>query len=126
MTHNAKRLKSYIQSRSGFSPITLTFTDGSTAACDVLIGADGIKSAVRSFMLRELAESVDSGAKQSILSCINPVWSGVTAYRTLIPAEKLRARCPDHRALQESLQVSIVAVTCHFIDSVYSTWERIL
>src|SRR5713226_311431 len=82
-THNAKRLKSYTQPTdcSKNSLITLTFMDGSTATCDILIGADGIKSAVRSCMLRELAESVDSDAKQSVLSCINPVWSGVTAYR---------------------------------------------
>jgi salicylate hydroxylase len=115
-THNAKRLKSYIQPCSRNSPITLTFTDGSTATCDVLFGADGIKSAVRNVMLRELAEVVSSDAKQSVLSCINPVWSGVTAYRTLIPAEKLRARCPDHRALREAVQVSLVAVTCHSIN----------
>ncbi|KAG0699388.1 hypothetical protein DFH29DRAFT_48317 [Suillus ampliporus] len=103
-THNAKRLKSYTQpfkGRSKNSPITLTFTDGSTATCDVLIGADGIKSAVRSCMLRELAVGMGPDEKKSVLSCINPVWSGVTAYRTLIPAEKLRARCPDHRGLRE-------------------------
>ncbi|KAJ8588057.1 FAD/NAD(P)-binding domain-containing protein [Rhizopogon salebrosus TDB-379] len=103
-TYNAKRLKSYFQPRSRTSPITLTFTDGTTATCDVLIGADGIKSTVRSFMLQELAKSVHPDAKQSVLSCITPVWSGVTAYRTLISAEKLRARCPDHRALRESVQ----------------------
>ncbi|KAG1818991.1 salicylate hydroxylase [Suillus subaureus] len=99
-THNAKRLKSYIQPfrhRSRNSPITLIFKDGSTATCDVLIGADGIKSIVRSCMMRELAECMDPVEKQSVLSCINPIWSGVTAYRTLIPAEKLRARYPDHR-----------------------------
>ncbi|KAG0706587.1 hypothetical protein DFH29DRAFT_133362 [Suillus ampliporus] len=103
-THNAKRLKSYTQPFKGCSinsPITLTFTDGLTATCDVLIGADGIKSATRSCMLRELAEGMSPEEKQSVLSCINPVWSGVTAYRTLISAEKLRARCPDHRALRE-------------------------
>ncbi|KAG2128278.1 FAD/NAD(P)-binding domain-containing protein [Suillus clintonianus] len=98
-THNAKRLKSYTQpfnGRSRNSPITLTFGDGSTATCDVLIGADGIRSAVRSCMMRELAEGMHPNEKQSVLSCINPVWSGATAYRTLISAEKLRTRCPNH------------------------------
>ncbi|OAX37336.1 FAD/NAD(P)-binding domain-containing protein [Rhizopogon vinicolor AM-OR11-026] len=105
-THNAKRLKSYTQPTdcSRNSPITLTFTDGSTAMCDILIGADGIKSAVRSCMLRELAESVEPGEKEFVLSCIKPVWSGVTAYRTLVSAEKLRARYPDHRILREHTQ----------------------
>ncbi|KAG1900266.1 salicylate hydroxylase [Suillus fuscotomentosus] len=96
-TYNAKRLKSYIQPRSRKSPIKLIFQDGSTATCDVLIGADGIKSSVRPCMMRELAEVVGPHEKQSVLSCMNPIWSGVTAYRTLIPAEKLRARCPNHR-----------------------------
>ncbi|KAG2120320.1 hypothetical protein BD769DRAFT_1480136 [Suillus cothurnatus] len=102
-THNGKRLKSYIQPfkhRSRNSPITLIFRDGSTATCDVLIGADGIKSAVRPCMMRELAEGMAPNQKQSVLSCIDPIWSGVTAYRTLIPAEKLRARCPDHRVFR--------------------------
>jgi salicylate hydroxylase len=108
-THNAKRLKSYSQPTecSKNSPITLTFTDGSTATCDVLIGADGIKSAVRSSMLCELAESVESGEKEFVLSCINPIWSGVNAYRTLVSAEKLRAHYPDHPILREHTQVSL-------------------
>jgi hypothetical protein len=124
-THNAKRLKSYFQPRSRTSPITLAFTDGTTATCDVLIGADGIKSTVRSFMLQELAKSVHPDAKQSVLSCITPVWSGVTAYRTLISAEKLRARCPDHRALRESVQVSLVGVVCHSVN-LTSPWFTVL
>jgi salicylate hydroxylase len=106
-THNAKRLISYTQPSedcSRNSPITLTFKDGSTATCDVLIGADGIKSVVRPCMLRELAEDMDPDKKQSVLSCMNPIWSGVAAYRTLVSAEKLRARCPDHRVLREFTQ----------------------
>jgi salicylate hydroxylase len=106
-THNAKRLISYTQPSedcSRNSPITLTFKDGSTATCDVLIGADGIKSIVRPCMLRELAEGMDPDEKQSVLSCMNPIWSGVAAYRTLVSAEKLRARCPDHRVLREFTQ----------------------
>ncbi|KAG1717600.1 hypothetical protein EDD22DRAFT_964616 [Suillus occidentalis] len=91
------RISRRLPDRSRKSPITLIFRDGSTATCDVLIGADGVKSAVRPCMMRELAEGMDSDSKQSVLSCSNPIWSGVTAYRTLISAEKLRARCPDHR-----------------------------
>jgi salicylate hydroxylase len=118
-THNAKRLISYTQpldDRSRNSPITLTFKDGSTATCDVLIGADGIKSIVRPCMLRELAEGMDPDEKQSVLSCMNPIWSGVAAYRTLVSAEKLRARCPDHRVLREFTQVSLIPVAFHIIN----------
>lgn len=116
-TYNAKRLKSYIQPRSRKSPIKLIFQDGSTATCDVLIGADGIKSSVRPCMMRELAEVVGPHEKQSVLSCMNPIWSGVTAYRTLIPAEKLRARCPNHRVFAGGItQVNHLLVTWHSID----------
>lgn len=105
--HNAKRLVSYTQPLedcSRNSPITLTFKDGSTATCDVLIGADGIKSTVRPYMFRELAEGMNPDEKQSVLSYMNPIWSGVAAYRTLVSAQKLRARCPDHRVLREFTQ----------------------
>lgn len=106
-THNNKRLISYTQLLEDCpskSPITLTFKDGSIATCDVLIGADGIKSAVRPCMLRELSEVVSPDEKQSVLSCMSPIWSGVTAYRTLISSQKLRAHCPDHRVLREFTQ----------------------
>ncbi|KAG1891072.1 FAD/NAD(P)-binding domain-containing protein [Suillus subluteus] len=110
-THNVKRLISYTQPLedcSRNSSITLTFKDGSTATCDVLIGADGIKSIVRSCMLRELAEGMDPDGKQSVLSCMNPIWSAVTAYRTLVSTQKLRARFPDHRALREFTQATLI------------------
>lgn len=112
-THNAKRLKSYSQPTecSENSSITLTFTDGTTATCDVLIGADGIKSTVRCYMLNQLAESMEPDEKESVLSCINPVWSGVTAYRTLVSAEKLHVHYPNHRIFQEHTQVSLILFT---------------
>lgn len=64
--------------------------------------------------MRELAEGMDPDSKQSVLSCSNPIWSGVTAYRTLISAEKLRARCPDHRVFSGGFtQVTLLLVTLH-------------
>ncbi|KAG2353996.1 FAD/NAD(P)-binding domain-containing protein [Suillus spraguei] len=103
-TQNAKRLLSYTQPLDSCSPITLIFKDGSTAICDVLIGADGIKSTVRPYMLRELAEGMDPDEKKFVLSCMDPIWSGVAAYRTLISAQKLRERYPDHSTLREFTQ----------------------
>ncbi|KAI0158097.1 hypothetical protein GGR57DRAFT_510328 [Xylariaceae sp. FL1272] len=47
--HASKMLKAAV----GDHPITLTFTDGTTHECDILIGADGIHSTVRKFILGE-------------------------------------------------------------------------
>lgn len=106
--HYSKRLRSYKQRLSG--PIELLFEDGSSTSCDVLIGADGLKSAVRRTFLAEKAELAKSEGKAAevdeINASIDPVWSGTNAYRALIPAEKLRARAPDHPILTEPTQVS--------------------
>ncbi|KAF8843489.1 FAD/NAD(P)-binding domain-containing protein [Paxillus ammoniavirescens] len=105
-SHHSKRLVSYTQPEpSTNSPIILSFTDGTTSSCDVLIGADGIKSAVRGCMMREIAQTLSeepaAAAAAAALSCIDPVWSGGTAYRTLIDAEQLGTCHPNHRALRE-------------------------
>ncbi len=52
----------------------LSFADGSTAAADVVIGADGTHSVVREAVLRGAAPEA-------------PRFSGVCAYRCLVPAE---------------------------------------
>jgi salicylate hydroxylase len=96
--HTAKRLVSYAQppaAGSGASaPITLTFADGTIAACDVLLGADGIRSAVRAQMCRELG--VGDGA---------PVFSGKVAFRCLVCVEQLRAASPTHPCLTAGVEV---------------------
>jgi len=68
--------------------------------CDMLVGADGVKSAVRRCMMPEIAQNLSGQAADFALSCAEPIWSGVTAYRTLINAENLLARAPDHRVFQ--------------------------
>ncbi|KAI9567641.1 hypothetical protein HD554DRAFT_2105564 [Boletus coccyginus] len=100
--HTSKRLVSYSQPAGSLtSPIILTFSDGSSSSCDLLVGADGIKSAVRGCMMRDIAQTLSGQAATSALSCVDPVWSGAIAYRSLINAEKLRACAPHHRALRE-------------------------
>lgn len=48
-----KRLDSYVDaSEAEGKPITLNFQDGTSAICDVLIGADGVKSAVRTALFK--------------------------------------------------------------------------
>lgn len=112
-THTSKRLVSYSQPAVPLeSPITLTFADGSSSSCDLLVGADGIKSAVRGCMMGEIAQTLSGQAATFALSCIKPIWSGVVAYRTLINAEKLRECAPHHRALLKPVFVSWISSPC--------------
>ncbi|KAA1470032.1 FAD/NAD(P)-binding domain-containing protein [Dentipellis sp. KUC8613] len=139
-THTSKRLRSYSSPSCSASstqtqtqtqtyahtqpgPITLTFADGSTAQCDVLVGADGVRSAVRAqlFSASSFADAripadtahipistahTPTSATQTPSAHAHtgtdsayarPHWSGVLAYRALVPAERLRARAPAHR-----------------------------
>ncbi|EIN05059.1 salicylate hydroxylase [Punctularia strigosozonata HHB-11173 SS5] len=92
--HLSKRLASYSEtSPSPSSPVTLTFEDGSIAACDVLLGADGIRSAVRKQMCKELG--LGSG---------DPVFSGKIAFRCLVCTEQLRAIAPNHPCLSSGME----------------------
>jgi salicylate hydroxylase len=106
-TFTSKRLERYTQQPD--SPIQLQFQDGSTATCDILIGADGIKSAVRKRMLQEAAAEVEMqnwDAEATELRClIEPRFSGVFSYRTLIPAERLSRIAPQHRVFSCPVQV---------------------
>ncbi|KAJ3772794.1 FAD/NAD(P)-binding domain-containing protein [Lentinula raphanica] len=92
--HHSKRLKSYSQGKHG-GPIRLSFEDGTHATCDILVGADGIKSAVRRCLVREqLQLDRDNGrtsneqARPAYDDYIS--WSGSVAYRALIPVERLK------------------------------------
>lgn len=103
----SKRLESYTQQPA--EEITLHFQDGSTATCDILLGADGVKSAVRKSMLHEaasLAESQHRDADAAELRNLSePHFSGFFCNRALIPAEKLSSISSQHRALSSGVQV---------------------
>ncbi|KAF7376334.1 Glycoside hydrolase family 3 protein [Mycena sanguinolenta] len=94
VAHFGKRLVSY---EKGVGEIRLTFADGTSAACDLLVGCDGIKSVVRAQMLRaKAAEEV----RPDLLALIEPKWTGTIAYRGLIPAKDLpSADGTRHRTL---------------------------
>ncbi|KIY46831.1 hypothetical protein FISHEDRAFT_46510, partial [Fistulina hepatica ATCC 64428] len=100
----SKRLSSYRHCDSGI--IQLRFADGTSAWCDVLVGADGFKSSVRANMLRrEAAKCSDDPEKAELLmSCIAPSWSGTNAYRGVVCADVLNARFPGHRCLKQGIQ----------------------
>ncbi|TCD65214.1 hypothetical protein EIP91_002961 [Steccherinum ochraceum] len=97
-THFSQKLVSYEDSSD--SPVHLAFKDGSAATCDILIGADGVNSAVRAIMYNRLADNAgteEEGRKWR--SRVGPVWSGQVVYRYLLPREHLEAVDPQHRCL---------------------------
>jgi salicylate hydroxylase len=116
-TSTSKRLESYVQ-RPG-APIVLHFQDGSTATCDILIGADGLKSTVRKTMYQEAATSAESQHRNAdaaeLRDLSSPRFSGALSYRTLIPAERLSSISPQHRSFSSPVQVrcSLLNVSDH-------------
>ncbi|KAM5540134.1 hypothetical protein V8D89_006274 [Ganoderma adspersum] len=90
--HFAKRLSSYSEA-SPMEPITLNFKDGSTATCDVVVGSDGVRSAVRRTMFNGLADEAEKRGNTDEAVCfrerVEPVFSGQIAYRGLTPASVL-------------------------------------
>jgi salicylate hydroxylase len=108
-TYPSKRLESYTQRPGG--PIQLRFHDGSTAMCDILVGADGVKSVVRKTMFHEAALWAESQHRNAdaaeLRSLSEPRFSGVLSYRTLIPAARLSSISPQHRVFSSPMQVSL-------------------
>lgn len=90
----SKRLAAYVEPKDGsLDPIVLHFKDGTTSTCDLLVGSDGIRSAVRRTMFSDLADTaknngnIEQAAKLRMM--IDPVWSGQVAYRGVVPVDKL-------------------------------------
>ena len=86
--HLSHRLVSYEEVGD---EIHLTFQDGSSAICDLLIGVDGIKSAVRKCFLEQRGQPSSPS--------FHPVWTGSYAYRGLVTADELEKEFPGHRAV---------------------------
>ena len=100
--HSSKRLVSYVDPEDTSSPVRLTFADGTTTTCDVLVGADGVKSSVRAAMLESLASRAQDAAEaEKLRDCIPPRFSGATMYRAIIPKEKL-AHIPEDSYIWKS------------------------
>ncbi|KAF9002468.1 salicylate hydroxylase [Cyathus striatus] len=92
--HTSKRLINYVEHDDH---VEIEFQDGSRARCDILIAADGIKSRTRRIFLRSFPEP------ECYENSLNPVWSGMIAYRGLVPMDKLSARCPNHRVTKKPM-----------------------
>lgn len=100
----SKRLVSYTDTAG--APVQLAFEDGTAATCDLLIGADGIKSRVRVAMMERLAEETNDAAEAQMLrASAKLVWSGYIIYRCMVPARKLRQRNPKHSLLSSPMVV---------------------
>lgn len=93
--HTSKRLEFYeVHPETG--KITLHFCDGSHTVTDVLVGADGVRSAMRRTMYQKLASlAPDDGSRKRLSEHINPVWTGTFVYRGLVPTTKLQKEYPD-------------------------------
>ncbi|TFK66167.1 FAD/NAD(P)-binding domain-containing protein [Pluteus cervinus] len=97
-TYFNHRLQGYSRLPSG--KIQLSFENGKSTTYDLLIGADGIKSAVRKCLLMEQADAERERGRireaQELLTGIDPKWTGIVAYRALIPTHRLRAYRDAH------------------------------
>jgi salicylate hydroxylase len=108
--HPGKRLVNYIEPEQedadSTSPIRLEFADGTTATTDVLIGADGIRSAVRKTMF-EVASKDTSNDKTDLRQYIDATFTGMSVYRSLVSAEALKKENPENISLTEFTMVRI-------------------
>jgi len=96
--HFNKRLVSFsVPGQSPSPPFTLHFADGSTATCDVLIGCDGIRSAVRTSLYELRARQIELESREAdviaeagrIREFAKPVWSGMVIYRSMVPTSRV-------------------------------------
>ncbi|KAG2159372.1 uncharacterized protein EDB93DRAFT_1115345 [Suillus bovinus] len=94
--HFNKKLTKYEKQSSG--SLALYFADDSTSTTDVLVGADGIHSAVRKTLFETIGPDVIDPSK--IRHYSDPSWTGTLVYRGTFPAEKLSKLDPHNVALK--------------------------
>lgn len=113
IVHFNSKLESYISSDS---TVTLNFANHKRKTCDLLVGCDGIKSAIRQQMFRDLATL---SGNQDYLKYVDPVWTGTTVYRALIPVAHLEKvsdgeqhlACKNRMVVSQSFQCLLVWTT---------------
>ncbi|KAI0749593.1 FAD/NAD-P-binding domain-containing protein [Daedaleopsis nitida] len=132
--HTSKRLVKYSISEpahnDGEEPtfITMHFADGTTAEADVLVGADGIHSPIRVQMYQDVHNNECGRSSDEAISfeqcercaVAKPSWTGVHAYRALIPADKLFALNPNHTTANVGALLSYSGKGAHIISYLIS------
>ena len=95
--HAKKRLVNYIEPEQddvhSTSPIGLEF-------------ADGVRSTIRKTMF-ETASKDNGEDKANLSQYIDPIFTGISIYRSLVSAETLRKENPENISLKEMSAVSI-------------------
>lgn len=103
--HFRKRLVTYSQPETG-GAVSLHFSDGTSTCADLLIGADGIKSATRASMYASMSKREENKERaQCLSSFIEASWSGTYAYRALVETQKLINKFPHHQAARSLMMV---------------------
>ncbi len=78
--------------------------------CNILIGADGIKSVICKTMFQDAALEVESQHRNvdatELCNTGELRFSGVFTYRMLIPAARLSSISPQHRVFSSATMVS--------------------
>ena len=114
--HFSKRLTSYEYDDSTAGPITLHFKDGTTATCDLVIGSDGVRSAVRRTMFTDLANQAENRGQADeaarLREMVEPVYSGQIAHRGLAPSSAL-----SENAFRETRSPQLVSLSDFSIRS---------
>ena len=87
-THFNKRCVSLGIPHSG-GPVTIGFSDGTEVTADVVLGADGVRSAVRSYVVDgPKARKTENGH----LDIARAVFTGFLAYRGLVSVAELKEK----------------------------------
>jgi salicylate hydroxylase len=77
----------------------------------VLTGADGVRSAVRKSMFQDLSTQgklpPDLLSPEAFHKAVEPQWSGITVYRSLIQPQKLTEISPDHPLFSAKVPMSV-------------------
>jgi salicylate hydroxylase len=89
-THFNKRCVSLRTCTDGSRSIELSFSDGTTAQADLVLGADGIRSVVRSHAVSDQRHDEDVADKSRGL--VRAAFTNTIAYRGLVPNAKLKEK----------------------------------